>query len=355
MHGADQQSGRPAYELLPLVDERTGVWNDFVAAHSHSTPFHSLSWKRAVASTFKYSPRFQMIRDPRRDEVVGVVPAFEVSGLLGGELTQPFCEYGYPLLSKDADSGAALRALTASDARFTERTLKDAPWSGVSGYRAAGFGGTRSGCTFRLSLDEPFERIRESTFDTEVRRNVEKANDAGLSVTSSTDSDTYYQLYVQTMRRLGSPQFPKAFFDAIGSHFGEECTILFAELDGTAVAGLLMLAVDGETIIWSSASDSAYWDQSPNHLLYATAIKRASNQGRDVVDFGRTNPGSGVYRFKEQFGGTEYPLMNLVTPPHRAGSISVDEYRRLKPIVQYFSPLITHPKVGPRLKEWIHE
>jgi lipid II:glycine glycyltransferase (peptidoglycan interpeptide bridge formation enzyme) len=192
-------------------------------------------------------------------------------------------------------------------------------------------------------------------FDTEVRRRVTDARDAGLTIRQIEGLDEYYSLYVKTMKRHGSPQFPRGFFTTLASAFGDRCTVLGAEYEGNLIAGLLTLDTGSESVIWSNASDASYWDRSPNYLLYARAIERAIENGRSVVDFGRTSPGSGTESFKRQFGGQRRPLISMVSPPHRVGRGSISQYRRLQPVLRRLSPVITHERIGPHLKTYIHE
>ena len=46
----------------------------------------------------------------------------------------------------------------------------------------------------------------------------------------------------------------------------------------------------------------------PNHLLYWSIIEQAVADGCDVLDFGRSTPNEGTYKFKEQWGATAVPL-----------------------------------------------
>jgi hypothetical protein len=47
---------------------------------------------------------------------------------------------------------------------------------------------------------------------------------------------------------------------------------------------------------------------SPNMLLYWSALEFACDRGDRVFDFGRSTPGEGTYRFKEQWGAKPVPL-----------------------------------------------
>jgi hypothetical protein len=60
-------------------------------------------------------------------------------------------------------------------------------------------------------------------------------------------------------------------------------------------------------IPWAS-SLREYNAQSPNMLLYWTALRFACERGFKTFDFGRSTPGGGTYRFKEQWGAKPVPL-----------------------------------------------
>lgn len=341
-------------KLYDSKDEFNREWKAFVEDHPHATPFHTQSWKHAIESAFGYPSRYRIIRISNSDGVAGVVPSFDTAMLLGENLTLPFAEYGYPLLTSDIDPINILDSLSKDVGSFGAYIVKDAPWSGITGYKDTNYGGVITGLTFRLTLDETYDQLSETRFDGEVRRAIKNARESDVKVRTA-GVEEYYPIYVLTMRRLSSPQFPKSFFESLTNNFGEYCTVLVAERHGKIIAGIMTLATDDITVIWSNASNADCWDYTPNHLLYATAVRIAIEQNQAVVDFGRTEPGSGVHHFKAQFGGNEFPLVSFVTPPHRVSRASLTKYRRLEPLIQRFSPIITHEKLGPVLKKWVHE
>lgn len=332
----------------------TPEWNTFVEAHPDATVFHTAEWLHTIETIFEYEPRHVLLTEGDADnegaKVRAAVPGFVVSEGFGQSVLNPFCEYGFPLID-DATDVAVLSTMQDAD---ETRIIKDTGWSGVCGYNAAGYGGVPTGSSIRLSLNRSFDQLWESVFEKDVRRCVRTARDHGVSVIDGS-VDAFYPLYLETMQRLGSPQFPKQFFASLADAFGESVAILLAQHDGDTIAGVFLFEWDDTTIVWTPASKRTHWDHRPNHLLYVEAIKRACAASRSVVDFGRSRRGSSVHRFKAQFGGFDYPLTSFVTPPHRAGRASLDGYGRLSTITPYIAPLITHPSVGPSLKKLIHE
>lgn len=323
-------------------------WRTFIENHPAATIFHTAGWARAIETAFGYEPRYVLITES--GETRAAVPGFVVSDGIGHSVLNPFCEYGFPLIDEETTDVTVLSALQNDETHIP----KDVGWSGVNGYNAAGYGGISTGVARRLALNRPFETLWESAFGQNARRCVRTARDHGVSVTEGT-VDEFYPLYLETMRRLGSPQFPKLLFSSLMETLGESVEILLAERRGEPIGGILLFEWGETTIIWALVSKRAHWEHRPNHLLYAEAIERACTAGRSTVDFGRTRRDSSVHEFKSQFGGFDSPLMSFVTPPHHTNRASLDGYSRLEAITPRLAPLITHPAVGPKLKKIIHE
>ncbi|MEZ5583585.1 MAG: GNAT family N-acetyltransferase [Candidatus Competibacteraceae bacterium] len=60
-------------------------------------------------------------------------------------------------------------------------------------------------------------------------------------------------------------------------------------------------------IPWAS-SLRKYNSLSPNMLLYWSVLEFACKKGYRIFDFGRSTPGEGTYRFKEQWGAKPVQL-----------------------------------------------
>jgi CelD/BcsL family acetyltransferase involved in cellulose biosynthesis len=332
------------------------AYASLVADHGASTAFHTLAWRQAVRAVFGYEPRFRLLRN-RRGEPVAAVPGFRVPEPIGSSVANPFCEYGYPLVSADVDFGppAVLERLASTVNPLGALVIKESPLSGIHGYDPAGYGGVETGCTIRLSVDLGFDRLWDDVFDTEIRRNVRRAQRAGVTVETSDDVEAFYRLYVDTMRRLGSPQFPRSFVTALSQAFGDGFDLRIATLDGNPVAGTISLRHNGTRHLLLNGSDRDFEEACPNYALCVDYIERACQSELSVVDFGRTEIDSAVHEFKRQFGGTEYPLVSFVTPPARTSRADVSGLKALAPLTQAIAPAITHPAVGPTLKRLVHE
>ena len=65
-----------------VLTTETIDWDAFVRSTPGGSPFHLLAWKRAVEKTFGHRPHYLLAT--RGGDVEGVLPIFEVRGLLGG-------------------------------------------------------------------------------------------------------------------------------------------------------------------------------------------------------------------------------------------------------------------------------
>lgn len=329
-------------------------YEQFVSDHPARTAFHRLAWKQAIERTFDYEPAYRVVLNAASGEVVGAIPGFGIQRMLASSHRNPFCEYGFPLVAEDTWAEPVLAALAEETNSIGPRIIKDVSFSGVSGYRAAGYGGVDTGVTYRLPLAPGFDRLRETAFDPELRRAVRQATRAGLAFELADGIDGFHRLYQDTMRRLGSPPFPQAFFQALKDTFQEDCRLWMVR-DGEPVAGVLALRTNGTCHLLVNGSNRDHFPDRPNHLLYTRVIEQLAGTRTDIVDFGRTDPDSGVADFKDLFGATPVRLASFAHPPDFVGRANVSGLKQLAPMTRLVGPALTHPIVGPRLKELIAE
>lgn len=351
-------SDAEAFTRRRLDEKDLSDWGSLVRETTLATPFHTAAWLETIATNFDYDTNYLVWE--HEDEIVAGVPLFDVGGLVGRTLVNPFCEYSFPLLKEPASTRRVARDLVNS--RYSRQTmhLKEGDWTRNVGYHGAGFGALGTGTVRRLDVRADSSELRNTVFDRSIRKNLKTAEEQGISITTCDEHrrsmDVFYELHLQTVRRKGSPQFPRRFFATLLSTFGDKASLYLANRGEEPVASLLTLDHDRFRHLYTNASDPDHWDARPNDALYARAVLDASESPTiDIVDFGRSEAGSGVDRFKERFGGSSFPLTTLVSPPHKTRTADVGGLRRLEPLTKRLAPVITHPAVGPRLKELIHE
>ena len=176
--------------------------------------------------------------------------------------------------------------------------------------------------TMLLSLGEGMWE----SLDRKVRNQIRKAEKSGL-VAERGGRDLlhdFYEVFSRNMRDLGTPVYSPELFDQVLKRFPTRARLHVVRLDGVPVAaGLTYRTRDTVEVPWAS-SIRDFNHLCPNHLLYWHIIQSAVTDDCRVLDFGRSTPHEGTYKFKEQWGAQplelhwEYCLLNGDTLPNQS-------------------------------------
>jgi len=110
------------------------------------------------------------------------------------------------------------------------------------------------------------------------------------------------------MRDLGTPVYGRRFFSEVLASFPTRASVHVVRLRGRAVAAGIIYRTSGTVEVPWASSIRDYNSLCPNHLLYWSVIERAIAERAQVLDFGRSTPNEGTYKFKEQWGAEPVPL-----------------------------------------------
>jgi FemAB-related protein (PEP-CTERM system-associated) len=161
----------------------------------------------------------------------------------------------------------------------------------------------------RLELPQSPEILFQS-FPTKLRSQIRRAEKEWMTVRwgGLEEVESFYSVFSQNMRDLGTPVYPKRFFVKVMEAFSERARIITV-YDGSypVASGLAVGFKERLEIPWAS-SIRQYNRFGVNMLLYWSVLEYACKQDYRVFDFGRSTPGSGTYKFKEQWGAQPVPL-----------------------------------------------
>jgi FemAB-related protein (PEP-CTERM system-associated) len=281
-------------------------WDAYVNSKPSASNYHRYGWRDVIENSFGHQCQYLAAKDAG-GAVVGILPlVFMRSRLFGRFLvSMPFFNYG-GLLCDNREIGAALLAEAGMlrkelGAEHVELRHSD-PWAGdlptkrhkvCMALELAGDAGTQW-----------------QGFNAKLRNQIRKAEKSALSaVVGGTELlDDFYTVFARNMRDLGTPVYGKKFFATVLAAFPGDTRIITVSLEGTPVAaGLIARFRDTVEIPWAS-SIREYNQLCPNNLLYWTALQHALGIGCTRFDFGRSTPGEGTYRFKEQWGAKALQL-----------------------------------------------
>lgn len=323
--------------------------------HRSATVFHRLAWSNAVESV--YNHRAVHVTAWCDGRLVGLLPLFVVNSVFVGRVlvSVPYATYGGILADSDDVAESILRFAEGlarrRNAEYLELRHRD----------PSGLGLPEVGRydTFRKKLpEEPDEVLRG------LPRKTRAATRKGIkwlgqdAVVMGPDVlDTIYDLYAATMRRLGSPNYPREFFHTLLSCFGRDCVCLVVSDNGTPVAGVMSFVFRDEIVPYFSGSLESGMRMNANNVMYLRLMEYAVSRGLRRFDFNRTRRDNrGPYDFKRHHGFEPMPLhyqislnrakaLPNLSPSNRRFALAGRIWRKL--------PLWMTKAAGGRITKWI--
>jgi FemAB-related protein (PEP-CTERM system-associated) len=146
--------------------------------------------------------------------------------------------------------------------------------------------------------------------DKKARNQVRKAQKSGLTVERGGLElvPEFYAVFARNMRDLGTPVYSRRLFEDVLTAFPERARVHLVRLAGAPVAaGITYTVGDMAQLPWASSIRS-HNALCPNHLLYWDALAYAAERGCAALDLGRSTPGEGTFKFKEQWSAAAVPL-----------------------------------------------
>jgi FemAB-related protein (PEP-CTERM system-associated) len=281
-------------------------WDAYVAAHPQATGCHQYRWGEVLERSFGHRTFYLAARD-QAGTLRGVLPLVYMRSAFFGRflVSVPFLNYG-GLLCDDAEA----EALLLQEAGRLKGVLGVAH---VELRHLRRFAYDLTTKEHKVTMILPLQEDEDKQwhkFTTKVRNHVRKAVKSGLEARVGRLDllDSFYEVFSRNMRDLGTPVYSKNFFREILNSFPESSRIIAVfNHDQVLAAGLALRFRQTVEVPWAS-SNRDFNVLCPNNLLYWQAIRMAIEEGATRFDFGRSSPGAGTYRFKEQWGAQPEPL-----------------------------------------------
>lgn len=297
-------------------------WNSFINVSQYASAYHLWEWGEALSQTYGYKRHY--LAYAQGEETVAAFPLIHIKSMLFGNrlISLPFCEYG----------GIVLRtSLKPEEARSSVGVLLDAsaslarnigaahieirePLILSDAFRAEGYEVSKEYVTFKIDLTKTTKQLW-SELDKKTRNAVRKSMKSGLELEIAKEPiqlKTYYQLYLQTQKRLGSPPHCHELFSNLFRAFSPRygMRVLLAKRQDKAVAGIIIFSREDEIFWWSNVSDTKYRSLNPTNFLLWNSIEWGAENGYRLMDMGRTRRGTTIYNFKAGWGGRETILQD---------------------------------------------
>jgi serine/alanine adding enzyme len=290
-----------------LTDSDKQRWDAFVLASDHGACYHQTGWKEVIEKSFGHQT-FYLMSEDRVGGIEGILPLVQIKSRFFGNflVSLPYFNYGGACASNRESlskllSEARLLATKMKaehmELRHTQHLYEDLP---VRTAKVA----------MRLELPSVPQALLKS-FPSKLRSQIKRPQKEGIvaRIGRENELNNFYAVFSQNMRDLGTPVYSISFFKNILKTFPETtwiCTIFTKE--GLPIAsGFLVGFKETMEIPWAS-SLRRYNFLSPNMLLYWSVLRYSCERGYRFFDFGRSTPGGGTYRFKEQWGAQPLQL-----------------------------------------------
>ncbi len=325
------------------------AWDAYVHQAPAASAYHPWAWKTVIEETYGHPSHYLAAVSNRG--IQGVLPLVAMKSRLFGHflVSLPFVNYG-GLVASSAGAGELLlerAAGLATELGAQHVELRQGSVAGISWQEVMA----------KVAMVVPLPHTTEDLWNglsSRLRNKIRHARKHGLECRwgGSELVDSFYSVFAINMRNLGTPVYPRRWFENVCSRLGPAIRILTLWKEGRAVAGTLIYCYrDAAEMPWIASTPEARGDYS-TVLLYWIALEWAIQNGYRSMDLGRCSPGSGTHRFKQQWMAEERPLhwYYWLAPGVPVPHLRPDNPRyRLAIRLWQKLPLFVANRLGPRI------
>ncbi|MGI9305365.1 MAG: FemAB family XrtA/PEP-CTERM system-associated protein [Gammaproteobacteria bacterium] len=290
-------------DIKHLDESNFSRWDAFVDGMPQASFFHRAGWKRVIEAAFGHRPYYLYAQSD--GQICGVLPLVCLRSLLFGKalISTPFCVYG-GVVARDSSIASALLETACELAEqlrvdyLETRNMRSCQegWETKDLY-----------VTFRKPIDpDPAQNL--AAIPRKQRAMIRKGEKAGLQAAVDDNIARFYPAYSASVHNLGTPVFSKRYFELLCDEFAGETEVLTITQGGRTVSSVLSFYFRDEVLPYYGGGTAEARDIKANDYMYWELMRRASERGVRVFDYGRSKVNTGSYRFKKHWGFTPQPL-----------------------------------------------
>jgi len=263
--------------------------------------YHSANWIKAIKESYNLQPFIIAMMDKKK--ILNVIPFFLIEGNFFGKklVSVPYGDYGGFLFS-DVKVDWLLKKLEdvarENDVDYVEIRNPDTKLEKSLESFETKFTYYR----FMLNLNRSMNDIWKS-FNKKVRNSIRKAEKSNVKVVKGNRNDLkeFYRLYLNTMKKLGSPPHSFDFFDNVFKFCSNNVKLLLAEHHKKKIAASIFFVHKKKIYYWKNVSDEKHLHLRPNDLILFRMIEWGQKNDYDSLDFGRARMHTGGFLFKKRW------------------------------------------------------
>jgi len=313
------------FSLVECAEGDRYLWDEYVTRNRHSHVYHLWEWGDVLCKTYNYERHYVAVK--QGEDILAVFPCLFVKSLIFGKrlISLPFVEYAGPILKNDMDPSTAKLVLTqlldyveklSKKLRADYIEIRHPPPFLSSLPPSLSFKVLKRHITFRIDLTKEESKLWRD-LDKKCRNSLRKAMKIGIRI-EEVDSDgleQYYDLYLDSQKRLGSPPHSFDFFCNVYDAFKPDglLRMTLAMYDDKPIAGVMVFCFKDKLYWFGNVINRKYASLNPTNLLLWHTIQQGRRNNFRVFDLGQTRKDDrGIYRFKSSWSGCETNLKDLV-------------------------------------------
>lgn len=375
-----------------ITAEDLSLWNNFSKNHQLSCLYHLSKWKNIIQTSYGVGNYYLIASENHQyrkiltennqkinklgiensdNQIVGVFPLIYISSCYISS-----CCFKKHLVSIPYfDAGGVLAVDKLAETALLKKSIQLAEELGLAQvefrqyYRLLSFedfANTQTGWNLSVStnkvrmvldISNDAELLLKS-FNSKLRSQIRKPIKEGLiaKIGGIELVDDFYNIFAENMRDLGSPVHSKKFIAETLKAFSNTANVFIVYGNQKPLAGSVTIGFkDTLSNPWAS-SLRRYSHLAPNMLLYWSMLEFACQQGYKRFDFGRSTPGEGTYKFKEQWGAKPEPLYwYRLSKNGNQGWGNQPDKNKMSKAIEYWKklPVPLTKIIGPRIRKYI--
>lgn len=308
-------------------------WDAFVARHAMASAYHTSAAAMIGARAFRLPVSFIGARDENR-VLRGVLPVVEQSSLIFGRfiVSLPFFTYGGVLAEDDS---YATQLVEAAIALGRQRRVDHIELRHLGANACFSLPTRHDKVSMMLPLPSSVEALGKQ-LGAKLRSQIKRAEREQPEIVwgGAELCADFYGVFAASMHALGTPVYPRSFFDVALDALQPVSKVLVIRVKGNVeAAAVLVRHADRMEVPWAAATEYAK-RSGINMRMYWELLRYSLESSAPQFDFGRSSVDSGTYKFKAQWGaqpvqlnwycwlarGTELPKLNASNPKYALAS-----------------------------------
>jgi FemAB-related protein (PEP-CTERM system-associated) len=345
--------------IIQATETDSSAWDAYVLGHPHGNPYQLSAWSRAISSAYGHKVYSLLASDHNR--VIGLLPLIHIKHRIFGNalFSMPFADLGGILADSDQAASeliahaakiASANNIPAIELRQSSALTINTPFFHQSAVSV-------NKVRMLLDLPDTADDLMKG-FKAKLRSQIRRPQKDGLTtVTGGIELlDDFYRVFAENMRDLGSPVHAKQFIAAVVTEFADKVRIITVRKGKDVYAAGITVGCGNILYNPWASSLRRHSSSSPNMLLYWAMLEYASNNGYAKFDFGRSTPGEGTWKFKQQWGAVEVPLHWLLLTQSPALEKPLSQQKSKFDVAMQLwqkMPVSLSKVIGPPLRKYI--